>query len=134
MELKNCPVCGKLHLKNALGMCSDCYQLEEKNELIIIAYVREHPNSSVEQIHRATKIPEKIILRMIRAGRFIHIAKIFYPCENCGKLIFAHRLCQECNEQIVKQAQAITTSQPIKKDLTKGTGMYTNFYKKKKGK
>lgn len=132
MELKNCPICGKLYLKNTLDMCGDCYQVEEKNELIIIAYVREYPHSSVEQICEATKIPQKTILRMIRAGRFMHIAKIFYPCENCGKLIFAHRLCQECNQQILKQAQAIKSNQSVKKESKQGIGMYTNFYQKKK--
>lgn len=92
-------------MKTALGMCPDCYREEEKQELKVAEYVRDHPKSSIDKIHEATGVKEKTIFRMIKNGRFIDAAQVSYPCQNCGSPIFQGRLCNNCNSNFLKQVK-----------------------------
>lgn len=135
MNLGNCPECGKLYVKTAVGMCVDCYREEEKNEMKVAEYVRDHPRSSIDKIHENTGVKEKTIFRMIKNGRFMGEAQISYPCESCGAPTTDGRLCVKCNEGFTKQVKEVeakmaderrTQPERIKKPETqRGGGMYT---------
>lgn len=129
MNLGNCPECGKLYVKTAVGMCLDCYKLEEENEKIVAEYVRDHPRSSVEAIHKATGVKEKTIFRMIKNGRFMDISEISYPCESCGSPIYEGRLCDKCNANFLNQVKesesARSTKAKEEEERRRRSGMYT---------
>ncbi|WP_199884008.1 hypothetical protein [Anaerosinus massiliensis] len=128
MNLGNCPECGKLYVKTAVGMCLDCYKLEEENEKIVAEYVRDHPRSSVEAIHKATGVKEKTIFRMIKNGRFMDISEISYPCESCGSPIYEGRLCDKCNANFlnqVKESESARFTKAKEEEERRRGGMYT---------
>lgn len=129
MNIGNCPECGRLYMKTALGMCNDCYRLEEENEKIVAEYVRDHPRCSVEVIHEATGIKEKTIFRMIKNGRFMDAGEISYACESCGKPIYEGRLCDKCNTNFVNQLKESDAARAAKakedEERRRGRGMYT---------
>lgn len=131
-EIGNCPECGKLYVKTAAGMCRDCYELEEENEMKVAEFVRDHPKSSVEAIHKATGVKEKTIFRMIKNGRFVDIGAVSYPCESCGAAIYEGRICYRCNQKFIKQvkeseAKRLEQQKAEKPEVAKkrGSGMYT---------
>lgn len=105
MGLKNCSECGKIYLENAVKLCPDCYEAEEAHERTIGEYLREHGRSSIEQIHQATGVKEKTIVRMLKSGRLFADGMIGYPCGMCGVVIYEGRLCAACGVGLVKQAQ-----------------------------
>lgn len=106
-------------MENAVRLCHDCYAKEEEFERVVAEFVRDNPRSSVELICKNTGVKEKVVLRMIRAGRFVNDAEISYPCESCGKPIYRGKRCDECNNDFIKQAQSVTKQY---KNLDKETG------------
>ncbi|SDF79489.1 flagellar protein [Sporolituus thermophilus] len=103
MALKYCPDCGKLYVENAVGLCPACYAEQEQDELKVADYLREVKRASLEEIHQATGVRHKVILRMLRAGRIFAGAEVSYPCETCGEPITQGRLCAKCSRNFLEQ-------------------------------
>lgn len=129
MGLKNCPECGKLFVSGTVPMCPACYEQEEKDEMKIVEYLREKNKASMEEIHEATGVKERTIFRMIKAGRFMGISDISYPCEVCGTLIFGGRMCDKCNTDFLKQVKESKLDRAakvqIESDKNRGAGMHS---------
>jgi NMD protein affecting ribosome stability and mRNA decay len=121
MDLKNCIECGRLYVGNPSGLCPECYDKEEKEELIIVEYMREAGKASMQQIHQETGVSERTIMRMMKKGRFIGKFDISYPCEVCGTPITEGRLCIDCSKNIMDQAM-----NEAAKDAKKEANHYKN--------
>jgi len=103
MSLRNCIVCGKLCLDNPSRMCPDCVAKEHEAEDMVARYIRDKGKTTITEIHEATGVEEKVILRMIKQGRVYADGIVEYPCETCGKGILEGRLCAECSQRITSQ-------------------------------
>jgi uncharacterized Zn finger protein (UPF0148 family) len=134
MGIKNCPECGKLFMENPSGLCPACYAAEEVYEHKIGEYLREFGKASIEQIHEATGVKEKIILRMLKSGRLLvdGLNMISYPCDMCGAPIYEGRLCSKCSSSFTKQVHEVYHSNEYTADSQRGVRMYTNQEPKKK--
>ena len=85
-----------------------------QREREIVAFVREHPNSTIAEIIEATGASEKMIKRMIEEGRFVEFSQnIHYPCKKCGKLIVAGKYCKSCYEKMQKAIRKAHTDQML---------------------
>lgn len=107
MGLRNCIECGKLCMENPSKLCPDCYAEEEIHEHTIGEYLRETGKATIEQIHVATGVKEKIIVRMLKSGRIFSEGMIGYPCEMCRTPIYEGRLCSDCGSGLVKQVRKV---------------------------
>lgn len=105
MSLKNCSECGKIYLENPSKLCPECYAQEEVNEHAIGEFLRENGKSSIEEIHKATGVKERTIVRMLKSGRLFTEGMIGFPCDMCRKTIYEGRLCAACGSGLAKQAQ-----------------------------
>lgn len=134
MGLTNCKECGKLYVQNPAGICPDCYQILEEQEGKVAAYLRDNQRASIGEVHEATGVPEKVILKMIKKGRIVGDIRLEYPCETCGKPISEGRVCAECGRRVLsqlkpdmkpmaKQADAPAVRKP-------GEGLHTTFTKR----
>ncbi len=121
MGLDYCPECGKLYVQNAIGLCADCYRQEEEDVEKVAEYLREKTKASLEEIHQATGIRHKVILRMIKRGRIVTDTEITYECELCGAPIIEGRLCADCSKTITEQLKPKVEewSKPEPRDLGK---------------
>jgi hypothetical protein len=110
-------------------MCNDCYREMQDKERDIINYVRDHPKCKVKEICEDTGAKERLVIRMIKEGRFIQTGvEVRYPCEKCGKLITKGRFCKECQEILEKQVSAQKEKLQEQIDLEKkkkNNGMFT---------
>lgn len=68
--LRNCPECGKLFSNPDLDLCPSCSKEEEALYYKAYAYVRDHPNCTVEEIIKGTGLPRKKVLKFVRKGLF----------------------------------------------------------------
>lgn len=102
MKLANCTECGNVCVENPTRMCPNCIREEEMAEDIVAEFLRDVKKASVEDIHKATGIKHKVILRMLQRGR-IFSGEISYPCETCGAAITEGRVCNACNRNISSQ-------------------------------
>lgn len=103
MKLVNCIECGNLCVESPSNLCPNCVRAEEDAEDKVAAYLREADKASLEDIHQATGVKHKVILRMLKRGRIMSDAIITYPCETCGAPISAGRVCDNCSRNIVNQ-------------------------------
>jgi transposase-like protein len=124
MGLKNCVECGRICVENPSGLCPECYAKEEEDEHKIGEYLREVGKASIEQIHEATGVKEKTILRMMKSGRVMSLGEISYPCELCGALIFEGRVCAQCGKNFTQQVQEVRQKDGEQHDRD-GLRMYT---------
>lgn len=107
MNLKNCPSCGKIYLENPSKLCPACYAEEETSETTIKEYLQKTGKATINQIHKATNISEKIIKKMLASGRLTTNGQIGYPCQMCQTAIYEKNLCETCANKLTIQAEKI---------------------------
>lgn len=102
MALKYCPECDKLYMENPVGICLACQDAEEPLAEKVRAFLRESNKATIEEVHQATGVKHKTILRMIRSGRIQseHGFSIFFNCESCGAPIQDGRYCDACSRKL----------------------------------
>jgi ribosomal protein L32 len=134
MGLSNCKECGKLFVQNPAGICPDCYRLEEEQEEKVASYLRDNRRATIGEVHEATGVPEKIILKMIKKGRITGDVQMEYPCESCGRPILEGRVCGECGRRVLDQIKADprTAAKPAPAPPARktGEGLHTTFTKR----
>lgn len=128
MGLANCPECGKLYVENPSGMCVDCFRREQEDEDTVAKYLRNRQNSSIEEIHEATKVDVKVILKMIRKGRVTGGTIISYPCDSCRQPITSGKYCKECSSGVLDQVKQEPKPEP-KPEIRKQEGIHMHFKK-----
>lgn len=104
MNIDNCPRCGRLFVKNPMGICQPCIKELEHQYEICVNYLREHRGTNIQELSDATGISIREITRFIREGR-ISIANapnMMYPCEVCGTLIRESHMCDNCRNRLRK--------------------------------
>lgn len=132
MGLSNCRECGKLYLENPARLCPECYEKEEQDANTVAEYLRDHPKSHIDQVHEATGVKHKVILRMLKNGRITGDVSMEYPCETCGKPIAEGRLCNACSHNILSQLKPGDAKKPeaAKKEepAKRNSGMFTTRF------
>ena len=80
-------------------------------ENVVRNFVRDHNKATIQEIVQGTGVKERIVIRMIKAGRFIETGiKIKYPCEKCGHMISRGKLCEKCSNALVQQVAKATAN------------------------
>lgn len=124
-QLKNCPECGKLYLEVGQKMCPKCYDVELEQEQIVHDYVRDHDKCSIMEIVENTGVKEKVVLRMIKNGRFVETGmEIMYPCESCGAMISRGRFCDDCSNDLMVQADKLNAKRKGMSKVDRSSTMY----------
>ena len=134
MGLANCKECGKLYLQNPAGICPECYQRNEEQEAKVAEYLRKNRRASIGEVHQATEVPERVIIKMIKAGRIIGEVFVEYPCESCGSPILEGRVCTECSQRVLSQLKsdprAVSKTSDPQSNRKPGEGLHTTFTKR----
>ncbi|WP_410512614.1 flagellar protein [Paenibacillus sp. BR2-3] len=121
MNLDNCPRCGRLYLKNLMGICQVCVRELEQQYETCVKYLRENRGITIQELSDATEISIKEITRFIREGR-ISIANapnMMYPCEVCGMLIREGHMCDSCRTRLRKDLTSVTKESALEKESKK---------------
>ena len=107
MSIKNCLECGKLCIENPSKLCPDCYSQEEEHERAVGEFLRDTGIATIEEIHQATGVKERIIVRMLESGRLFSDGLVGYPCEMCRIPIYEGRLCASCGSGLAQQVRQV---------------------------
>lgn len=98
MPLGNCTRCGKLFNRLSRPICSDCIGEEQEQVELVMDYLRDSPNATIEEISQATAVDAQIVLRLIRDERlkatptYVRVRN----CRACGAPIAAGQYCGPC--------------------------------------
>lgn len=68
MAYEICKTCGKIFEKNNKSHCKDCIGKVEKEQDLIISYVRKHENATVLDIISQTGVSLKTINSLVEEG------------------------------------------------------------------
>ena len=108
---KNCPHCGKLYLEVGHKMCLDCFTVEQEMEQRVMEYVRENRQVNVKDIVDNTGVKERLVIKMIREGRFMQSEyPVAFPCESCGEPIFHGKVCRKCSEKFMDEVAKLNAA------------------------
>jgi flagellar operon protein (TIGR03826 family) len=116
-------------MKNAFrSVCQSCFKEEEKFFDIVYKYMRKRENraATITQVIEATEIPEELLYRFIRNGRF-HLTQFpnfGYPCDKCGHVIRSGKLCDKCTNELRGELQIFEQEEERKKEINKRTAAY----------
>src|SRR5690625_7951722 len=104
-ELANCARCNQVFVKSVRDICLDCYREEEEAFEKVYKFLskRENREATLEEIVKATKVEEELIIKFIRTNRLqkSRFPKLAYPCERCGVHISKGKLCENCSRSII---------------------------------
>ena len=122
MGLMNCKRCGKIFDSSGQRFCRDCVLQDEEYYRRIYEYILEHKDdrtTTVSEVSEALEIPEKIVYRLIKEGRFVTagIDWEVLECAKCGVPISEGTYCKKCREELAKGMQEMS------KSLSKSSGL-----------
>jgi len=132
LELRNCPVCGKVFVFVTRNLCPECAAKEEEEFRKVKDYLYEFPGATMEEISEKTGVSTKRILEFLREGRLIlkkENVNILLRCEMCGAPILAGRLCEKCAGDMKKKFGVVKT--PKQSEDMKGR-IHLSWYKRQK--
>ncbi|OUM98879.1 MAG: flagellar protein [Paenibacillaceae bacterium ZCTH02-B3] len=114
MGLEYCPRCGKLFSRTVRDICYNCHQELEKQYERVVAYLKEHPGLTLNELAEATEVSAKQITRWVREGR-ISIAQapnIVIACEVCGTPIREGTMCDSCRRRLAREVKRVQMPKP----------------------
>ncbi|TCP26026.1 flagellar operon protein (TIGR03826 family) [Scopulibacillus darangshiensis] len=103
-ELSNCKHCGKIFVRTTIDVCPTCRKEQDEKYESVYTYIRkqEHREATVNEVHEATGVEEKLIYDWIKEGRLktTEFSNLGYPCKSCGKRIQSGSLCLSCGARL----------------------------------
>ncbi|NLY53896.1 MAG: hypothetical protein GX060_04640, partial [Firmicutes bacterium] len=102
LNVANCPRCGKIFAMTIKNLCPDCAREDEEMYEKVYRYLRDNPNSTLQQVSAGTGVPEERILNFLREDRIYAAewSQLSYPCERCGAGIKRGRYCDTCAKEM----------------------------------
>ncbi|MBR1391688.1 MAG: flagellar protein [Lachnospiraceae bacterium] len=115
MDVQNCRGCGRLF--NYFGgppLCQACKDELEKKFVQVKEYLREKPNSPIQQVADDNGVSTKQIKQWVREERltFSDDSPVGIECELCGATIKTGRFCENCKNKIKGNLDSVTRREP----------------------
>lgn len=128
-ELRNCPSCDTFFNYTGIrDVCHSCGQKEEEMYQVVYRFLRKRENraANVERIVEATGVDRELLYKWVRKGRLrpAVFPNLGYPCDNCGHITNAGKLCEKCRESIKSDLHTYEATKEFKakiKRLEKST-------------
>ncbi|MFV0441498.1 MAG: hypothetical protein ACK5LV_09445 [Lachnospirales bacterium] len=118
MAPANCARCKRLFNRIHSPICDSCLKEEEKMYDIVYEFLVDNPNKTIQEIADETNVPEKIIIKFVRDGRFlgsVDFEAIKIPCAKCGIDILTGMYCEDCQMEMKSNLKGAMTSKNTKK-------------------
>ncbi|MDR1065930.1 MAG: winged helix-turn-helix transcriptional regulator [Clostridiales bacterium] len=133
MEIRNCPLCGKLFSDAGKGICPQCVVKDEEIFKTLKEYIDENPKMSKAYVSEETGVSPGRISRYVKEGRLIvseGMAEDF-ACENCGKPVSTGRYCKACLRELNKGLDAALSDESERADKYAEASDARGYLKKK---
>lgn len=119
LNVANCPKCGRVYARNALGLCPACVKEVELQYESVSKYLRDNRGCTINELSDATEVPIRQIIKFIRDGRvsIMDAPNMSYPCESCGTLIRESHLCDSCRQKLNKDYRNLSEDEKRRETL-----------------
>lgn len=132
MGIANCKQCGRLYNQNSFhDICSACVKEEEQMFFTVRDYLKENRRATVNEVHEATEIPIKTIMKFLRDGRLSTYdnPNLKFPCDSCGEPIAEGRYCRPCKQRLEKSLNQTREELVSNRQSTSGRGLDYQHHK-----
>lgn len=122
MDVRNCRTCGKLfNVLNGERICPACQRALEDKFQEVKEYLRQNPNSTVEQTAKDNDLSVKQIKQWIREERLIlsNAVESGIVCEKCGKPICTGRFCDICKANMKNDLMQVIDRPVVHQEVQK---------------
>ncbi len=134
LDLINCQKCGRAFSNDGIKHCRRCRTDAEDEYKVVKEYVYDHPRATIVEVHEATGVAQREILRYLREGRLeiVDETNFVLDCQRCGVSIKSGKFCEKCTHEMAhefRSAIAPAKKEAPKKDLTskKSQRMHVNL-------
>ena len=105
VDLVHCQRCRRVFVRTAKNICPQCLYEIEQEFLRCHDFLRDHPGSTVMEIHEGTGVSVKQIEEFVKEGRFEFVSggNLDYGCERCGRRIRKGRFCDQCQQELMRE-------------------------------
>jgi len=128
MNVKNCPVCGKMYVvSNSSGMCDVCREAEEAGFMEIKEFIEKNNSATMGEISDATGVSVKRILGYVREGRLMATPTMSneIACKSCNGPVISGNFCEDCTLKLNRGIQNLYSEN--EKVQAKLTGIKMNI-------
>lgn len=131
-QIETCPSCGDIYVKNQFrDVCQKCWKEEEQAYDKVSQFMRRRENraATMLQVVEAVGVEEELLLKFIRTGRLkvTQFPNLGYPCDKCGTIIRAGKLCEPCALEIKKDLEQHEQEEAFREELRKREKQATYF-------
>lgn len=128
--LGNCKGCGRLFNIIHRDICPVCVKDEEEKFYQIRNYLKENKGATTYQVHEATGIAMKLIIKFVREGRLstLNSPNLTFPCESCGDEIKEGKYCKPCKDRLTK---GLESSREELRTTNQQEGGFTSYHNKR---
>lgn len=124
MNVSNCRGCGRLF--NAISnekICPNCQKELDEKFVKVKEYLRENPNSSVDDVSKQCEVSTKQIRQWVREERltFSESSMEGIDCERCGAMIKTGRFCETCKAAVGNDLMSVTKKPRVLEEPKKST-------------
>lgn len=128
-ELSNCTYCGKVYVRTTFAICPTCRTKQDEKYERVYEFIRKQENreATVNEVHTATEVEEKLIYNWIKEGRLktAGFMNLGYPCKSCSKPIQSGTLCESCGNRLQSELQTLTDQSKRAEEDNKSATYFT---------
>ena len=132
-QLDNCTRCGNLFVLVTRSICPQCVKKVEQEYKLCSQFLRKKENrsSSITEMSEMTGVSVLQITEFIREKRLVidSTSNIEYPCESCGQMIQANRLCLNCTNYIKQEVDDLRGKTEDVEEKKRSSGYYIDEHK-----
>jgi len=111
MDVRPCKSCKKLfNYLTGVPICPACKNKLEKKFQEVKEYIREHPNSGLQDVAEANEVSVKQLKNWVREERlsFSDDSPVGIECLNCGTMIKFGKYCEACKGKMLNDLNQAT--------------------------
>lgn len=123
-ELRDCPKCGTFfNYTGVRDVCHNCAMHEEDLYQVVYRFLRKRENraATADRIEEATGVDKDLLYKWVRKGRLqpAMFPNLGYPCDNCGHLTQAGKLCDKCLKSIKTDLKTFEAAKEFRENIEK---------------
>lgn len=122
MNVSNCKNCGRLF--NAISrerICPNCQKQLDEKFVVVKEFLRDNPNSSVDEVSKECEVSTKQIRQWVREERltFSENSMEGIECERCGTMIKTGRYCETCKLAVDNDLRSVMDKPKVEQNVRK---------------
>ncbi len=123
----NCLKCRKIFNKIKSPICPECQKKEEELFDAVRLFIKENPNTSMEEVIEETGVTKKKIIKWIKEKKLdlVLTGENAIRCSKCGVVISSGNICEKCSKSFIDTVNSLQSKVVVEKEKRLSHAMET---------